>query len=168
MSDCGRIIRAKFKTDTNIDLTILAVYAPANKAERKIWMRDSLSKDWGKIDILAGDFNTLPEIIDPRSYPNTLRALAASNNLIDVTPTNDQTTYWGPKGSTSRLDRIYLKSQWWQGIKSMTSTRTNFSDHALLIMEVNLVTAPQRKNQPWRLDTYTGKTYKPLAKSQQH
>ena len=173
----GRIISLTFLFE-NQTFNLVNVYAPTkNSKQRKSFKK--LQKYIYKNNniIVGGDFNMVEDLTLDRQggTPNNthllgieyVRKIKETNNLIDIWRKKNlnkkQFTYHNYDYSIhSRIDRIYVNKN--QNIKKIEIFPNSYSDHAGIIIKINIDKNKPRGKGIWKLNTsiIKHKTFKKL------
>ena len=158
----GRVLIAPVKTiDTGIELTVGCCYAPARRPERMEWSNRLLrvlgdDEDMPKCDILCGDWNVVsrPEdngmgntanVEDLECHRNvhTEMMRLGGNNADGWRIQHPNEKVWthrntafaeDPDRGKSRIDRIYVRTDWIMSTKDWLIVPNAMTDHSLIMM----------------------------------
>ena len=166
----GRAITATVPWNDGTPLKILAVYSPnAPKDIREFWktVRNKLNANPAlKPNIVLGDFNLVEDAIDrlpcnadDQLTTNALRDFKISNNLIDgwreAHPEEKGYTWTRESdGTQSRIDRIYIKEDFFTDCKDWCITQPPIpTDHDIVSAKITTASSPKIGRGRWAIPT---------------
>ena len=163
----GRVIALHVKSH-NTHFQIINVYAPSKSSAKNFFFSNILNYDFQGFNlVLAGDFNCIEDPLYDRLDTfcdsskctigmKELNILKTDYDLVDSwrmkNPNNRQYT-WSNTSQTrqSRIDRIYVPTQWFKGGRSRIIPFP-WSDHDIVITDLHIPKTVPRGHGTWKLN----------------
>ena len=158
----GRKLAISIKFSEKTYLKVYNIYCPNGAAERKEFIRNSVSVDSDEKNCIVGDFNcTLSKTLDRRPIPIRpdigaieLQNFIENNNLIDIWrkryPFKKRYTF-SRGNSHSRIDYIFISEELDPNIENVKITHFPYSDHDGVIVKLK-IEEQERGPGSWKLN----------------